>query len=57
MHNTALIAGKLFAEKYDGQNKTDKKETEIIVSTNIYQKIGILETVLNNDTFKTIKKC
>ena len=37
--------------------RTDIKETEIIVSKNVYQNIGKLELALNNDKYKTVKKC
>lgn len=37
--------------------RVDEKQTEIIVSTNISQNIGILEKALNDNNFNTIKKC
>ena len=37
--------------------RVNEKQTEIIVSTNISQNIGILEKALNNNAFNTKKKC
>lgn len=34
-----------------------EKQTDIIVSTNISQSIGILEKALNDNNFNTVKKC
>jgi SAM-dependent methyltransferase len=37
--------------------RVDKKETDIIVSNSISQNIGILEKALNDNNYKTQKKC
>ena len=37
--------------------RVDEKQTDIVVSNNIYQNIGILEKKLNDNNFNTQKKC
>ena len=37
--------------------RTNTKETNITVSPEVYQHIGIFEGTLNNNNYKTVKKC
>ena len=37
--------------------RVDEKQTDITISQNIYNNIGILEKELNNKTFITVKRC
>jgi len=37
--------------------RVNEKQTDIVVSNNITQKIGILEKILNNNNYATKKKC
>jgi len=37
--------------------RVDEKQTDIVVSNNVSQNVGILEQKLHNNNFNTVKKC
>jgi hypothetical protein len=37
--------------------RVNEKQTDIVISNSILQNTGILEKMLNDENFKTIKKC